>query len=294
MFTALDKKFFVKIVFASVLFSAAIIVADELTTTIQNPIGVISWLRVPLGIYLGLFPVGFLALAFLFPFEEMDSIERFGLSIAVSISINVISILLANIFLSFPITLTRNLIIIVFWSIAFFALFLFRTSIVPVAVEFWEQYDWEFAESQKRFAWLKLFDIVLFSSLLAGLVLIVGVITKHGQAFNGISNALSPFALIFLLLFPSGYFVLYAFFSRVERSALANLLLIVLFSIPVHILSALILFTLSITTRTSFSFTKLLLVSVFFNILLYSFIFFSERIMPIAYYWLDRRQRAWK
>lgn len=295
MSTESNEKVFATIVLASVILSLAIIFLDEITTTINNPIGPISWLRVPLGLYLALFPVGYLALSFLFSFEEMPALERFGLSIAASISINVVSILLANIFLGFPITLARNALIIFLWSIAFYLLFLFRASFAPVAKEFWQQYDWEFGEKQKRFAWLKLTDLVLFVSILCGLIIAVATITKPSEPFNGISVALAPIAALFILLFPGGYFVLYSFFERKERSALANILLSILLSIPTHIASAIILFIASrVFHGIVFSFAKLLLVSIALVFLLYLFIFFSERILPVIYYWLDRRQRAWK
>ncbi len=293
--TQKNEKLFAAIVLASAIFSAAIILLDEITTTIDNPIGMISWLRVPFGLYLGLFPVGYLALAFLFSFEEMPSLERFGLSIAASISINVVSILLANIFLGFPITLERNVLIILFWSFAFYFLFLFRASFVPVAMEFWQKYDWEFDERENRFAWLKLIDLVLFVSILCGLIIAVASITRAGQPFNGITVALAPIAALFILLFPCGYFVLYSFFERKERSTLANSLLSIALSIPVHIASAIILFVAAtIFPKIIFSFAKILLVSVALVFLLYLFVFFNERIIPIIYYWLDRRQREWQ
>ncbi len=290
-----NEKLFAAIVLASAVFSTAIILLDEITTTIDNPIGTISWLRVPFSLYLALFPVGYLALAFLFSFEEMPLIERFGLSIAASISINVVSILLANIFLGFPITLLRNMIIVLFWSFAFYFLFLFRASFVPVAMEFFQQYDWEFGESQKHFAWLKLVDLVLFATILCGLIIAVASITRQGQPFNGIMVALAPIAALFILLFPCGYFMLYSFFERKERSTLANSLLSIALSIPVHIASTIILFvSATIFPKIIFSFAKLLLVSVALVFLLYLFVFFNERILPIIYYWLDRRQRAWR
>ncbi|GEM_PF-2346378 len=300
MFTASNEehlgteKLLAKLVFASVIFCTIIIAADELTTTIQNPIGPLSWLRAPLGIYLGIFPVGFLALAFLFPQKQMGFFERFGLSIAASISITVVSILLANFFLAFPITLARNLFIIVFFSTVFFLLFLFRASFLPVAKEFWEQYDWEFEERQKRFGWLKLLDIMILLSVLAAVIVAISIITRPSQSFNGLSVMLAPLAEIFLLLFSSGYFALYAFFPRRERSSLANLLLVVLLSMPVHLASGIVLFIATLFLNTGFSIPKLLIVSTALNFLIYAFIFFSERVMPIVYYWLDRRKKAWK
>jgi len=284
-----NEKLLATIVLASVILSAVIIFADEISTTIQNPIGPISWLRVPLGLYLALFPVGYLALAFLFPLEEMPSLERFGLSIAVSISINVVSILLANIFFGFPITLARNMAIILFWSIAFFLLFLFRASFLPIAAEFWKQYDWEFGERQKSFAWLKLIDLVLFVSILSALLIAAASITKSGQPFNGITVSLAPIAALFILLFPGGYFVLYNFLERKERGIAANILISVLLSVPVHAASAALLFIVSaIFPEITFTFAKFLLASVAMVFLLYLYVFFNERIMPVIYFWFDR------
>lgn len=279
------------IVFASALLAIAIIVVDELTTTPLNPNGMISFLRIPFGLYLGLFPVGYLALAFLFSFKEMESLERFGLAIAASISINVVSILLSNIFLAFPITLEMNLVIIGFWCIVFFLLFLFRSSIAPVAQDFWEDYNWQFSEREQRFAWLKLFDLVFFVTLLCGLIIAASVITKSGQSFNGIAVSIAPLAALLILLFPSGYFLLYAFFQHGQRSIAKNIFLLVLLSVPVQAFSAIVLFLLAALSITGFSFAKMLLLSVAIDFLLYAFIFLSERVLPIVYFWHDRRNR---
>jgi MFS family permease len=285
------EKILAIIVFASAIFSAAIIVADELSTTIASPLGPLSWLRAPLGLYFGLFPVGYLALAFLFSWKEQGFLERIGLSIAVSISINVVSILLANIFLGFPITLTRNLIIILFWSIVFLLLFLLRSVFLPLATEFWQDYEWNKNEN-KKFFWLNLSDLVLFVSILAAIIVSISIITKPGQPFNGISLQLQPIAWLFLFLFPTGYFANYVFFSSKEKSILENLLFSIILSLPLQAISAIITTVLSFL-GIAFSLNTMIFVSLTITFLFYFYILLDERLLPIINYWLERKERDW-
>lgn len=278
----------IALAFISAIIASIVLVVAEVTETAQAFDQLTAFWRIPLGLYLILFPTGFLFYSFLFPYKKtvMD-IEGFGLSIALSISTISLSILIANMLLLFPITLEHNLIIITALNVIFYALFIFREKIVPYLASFWFKYQ---SSLRPRFSWSKFIDAVFISTILVFLLLLADVLVKAGEEFDQILSFLSIPLLAFFILFPTGYLLVSLLFSRRKESYFTKLLLLTIsISVASFCLSLVLVFILSFLIPFQFTLIIVLALLMLFNILIYILFFLVERIIPLIYFVFFRR-----
>lgn len=213
---------FPTIVFSSLLLFGFVLSFNEVAPANFPFSGIASAIRPFLAIYLLLFPTGYLLLSFLFPKEKLSLLERFGLSIALSISLNVIAILFANMLFAFPINFRNSLIILVVMNMVFYALFIGKEFFWPylelAAVRYIQA---KRALSGKTIHGLA--DIAFFSTLAGLSVILTDLVTVSGQAFNELSAQLFyPTAALFAF-FPSGQLVLSTLMHGKEKADIGKL-----------------------------------------------------------------------
>ncbi|MBU1121032.1 DUF1616 domain-containing protein [Candidatus Micrarchaeota archaeon] len=280
----------IALAFISAIIASIVLVTAEVTEPSQSFDQLTAFWRIPLGLYLILFPTGFLFYSFLFPYKKtVIDIEGFGLSIALSISTISLSILIANMLLRFPITLEHNLIIITALNVIFYALFIFREKIVPHLTSFWVNYC---SSLKPRFSWSKFIDIVFFSNIIVFLLLLADVIVKYGEEFDQILSFLSIPLLAFFILFPTGYLIVSLLFSRKKELYSTKLLLLTIsLSVASFFISLVLVFISSFLIPFQFSLIIVLALLMLFNILIYILFLFVERIIPLIYFVFFRREK---
>ncbi len=275
------KDLVLALVFLSAVFSSAVLVVSELTEPAEAFNELSGFWRVPLGIYLLLFPTGFILYSLLFVNRKTDALEIFGLSIALSVSTITLAAVMANVLLSFPLGLLHNLLVINALNVLFYFLFVFREKVSPIISHALGYY-----ESRGKIIthqWRKISDSVFLLALLSFFALAFDSFLLPGQTFDEIFSLIAVPAAIFLAFIPPGHFFTILFLKE-KNYSLKSLALAFALSLAAFFFSYLVALISGFLFDFAFSFFTVFSFSFAFTFILYSAFVLKERLIPFFSY----------